>query len=811
MPPKTLTVLEFDKIRRRLADHTAFSGGRRLALALEPSSDPAEVRRRLGLVTEARDYGDRRGNPGIEGAHDLRGEVEGATRGKLLLPPELLEIRDTIGAARRLERAIGRERARWPALGELAERLEPCSALFDAIQNALDESGEVQDRASPNLRRIRGELKVAHDRLRRQVDGIVGATPREVLQEALVTQRNGRYVIPVKSEFRGRVPGVIHDLSDSGATVFVEPLAVVEHGNHVRQLELEEEKEIDRILRELSGFVAAEAEALTDTIDVLAELDLAFAAASYGYALRAVTPEIVEADPPMLELPQARHPLIDRERVVPINVRVGQDFRQLVITGPNTGGKTVTLKTIGLLTLMAQAGLQIPAADGARLAVFDAVFADIGDEQSIEQSLSTFSGHMTNIIGILQAADARALVLLDELGAGTDPVEGAALAGAILDHLRARGITTVASTHYSELKAYAHATPGVANASVEFDLETLRPTYELTIGLPGRSNALAIAERLGLPGAIITTARGGLNISDVTLEDMLAEIRASRDQAVADRAAAGQARRAAEEWAYKLETGVRDVEAERAAILNTARREAQGELEAAREAIAKLVRKAERDAATAAAIAQAGGAARSGAARQAGTTSDADAASPAESIAQAGATLDRLIEILGEEAEVPAPVIPPGIQALRPGDVVRVTTYNQTGEVLRVLDDAAEITLGRLKMIVPLADIEILAGPAPEPALERAPRLKRAAGAAAEVPIELHLRGMRVEDGLAALDRYLSQALLAGLPWVRIVHGHGTGAMKKAVRDALKRYPFITQVRGGAQNEGGDGATVVYF
>jgi DNA mismatch repair protein MutS2 len=778
--PKTLTVLEFDKIRRRLADHTAFSGGRRLALALEPATEPVEVRRRLRRVTEARDYGDRRGNPGIEGAHDLRVEIEGARRGKILLPPELLEIRDTIGAARRIERAIGRERTRWPEMGALAERLEPCTALYDAIQNALDESGEVQDRASPRLRRIRGELKVAHDRLRRQVDGIVGATPREVLQEALVTQRNGRYVIPVKSEFRGRVPGVIHDLSDSGATVFVEPLAVVEHGNQVRQLELEEEKEIDRILRELAGFVAAEAEALGDTIAALGELDLVFACASYGYTLRAVTPEIVDADEPLLDFSVARHPLIDPDTVVPIDARVGQDFRQLVITGPNTGGKTVTLKTIGLLTLMAQAGLQIPAAEGARLTVFDGVFADIGDEQSIEQSLSTFSGHMTNIIGILGAADKRSLVLLDELGAGTDPVEGAALAGAILDDLRAHGITTVASTHYSELKAYAYATAGVANASVEFDLETLRPTYVLTIGLPGRSNALAIAERLGLPAPIIASARGGLGVTDVTMEDMLAEIRATRDQAARDRASASEARHAAEEWAYKLETAVREVEAERAEILNTARHQAQGEIDTARDAIQKLLRKAERG------------------------------ATMMEAIAEAGATLDEIHAILDEAAPEPEPVIHPDVAALEPGHIVRVKTYNQTGEVLRVLDHSAEVSLGRMKMMVPLSDLEILSAP-PEAKLEREPRLKRSASAAPEVPIELHLRGMRVDEGLDALDRYLNQALLAGLPWVRIVHGHGTGAMKTAVRDALRRYPFVTSVRAGAQNEGGDGATVAYL
>ncbi len=778
MNAKTLAVLEFDKVRRRLADHTVFSGGRRLALDLAPSIDAAEVRRRLSLTTEARDYGDRRGGPGLEGSHDLREEIEGALRGKVLLPRELLEIRDTLGAARRLGKAIGRESARWPGLGALAERLEPCTALYDAIHAALDDAGEVVDRASPNLRRIRAEMRTAHDRMRRQVDGIMGGA-REFLQEALVTQRNGRYVIPVKSDFRGRVPGVVHDVSDSGATLFVEPLAVVEAGNHLRQLEIEEQKEIDRILRALAGDVAAEADALRDTITALAELDLAFAMVSFGHALRGVTPEVVDASRPLLDYPAARHPLIDPERVVAVDVRVGEDFQQLIITGPNTGGKTVTLKTIGLLTLMAQSGLQVPAAEGARVAVFDGVFADIGDEQSIEQSLSTFSGHLTNIVGILGEATGASLVLLDELGAGTDPVEGAALAAAILDDLRARGVATVASTHYSELKVYAHGTPGVANASVEFDLETLRPTYELTIGIPGRSNARAIAARLGLPAPIIAAARGGLTVTDVAMEDLLAEIKALRDQAQADRAAAATARHDAETWARKLEQGVRDFEIERTDLLRQARSQAEGELDAARAALRKLMRRAERDATTTAAL------------------------------GEVSASLDEVGAILASESPRPAEVVAPERSALVPGAQVRLVRFNQAGEVVRVLDHAVEVRVGRMKMTAPLAEVEVL-GP-PPPALTPDVKLVRSAAAPASVPIELDLRGLRVEDGLESLDRYLGEALLAGLPWVRVIHGHGTGAMKSAVREALRHYRFVRNVRGGGKGEGGDGATVVHF
>jgi DNA mismatch repair protein MutS2 len=575
MDEKALRLLEFPKVRQHLAAYTGFAQGQRLALELEPSVEPAEVAARQAVTAEARDLIARRGGADLDGAQDLRGQIGSACLGRLLLPGELLQLRDTLAVARRLERTIGRDDARWPHLAAIAARLEPSPGLHDAIQEALDDDGKVRDEASPALRRIRKDLRVAADRLRRQLEALLGSEAlRGVLQEGLITQRNGRYVIPVKADFRGRVPGVVHDTSDSGATLFVEPLGAVEAGNRLRELGLDEEKEIERILQVLSGRVAAEAESLSASIVALGDLDLAFAAARYAAELRAVPPRILEAAEPQLDFPLARHPLLDPDTVVPVSVRVGRDFSQLVITGPNTGGKTVTLKTAGLLVLMAQAGLQVPADEDACLTVFDAVYADIGDEQSIEQSLSTFSGHMTNIVDILERADAGSLVLLDELGAGTDPTEGAALAGAILSHLLGRGVRTVASTHYSELKAYGHDTPGVANASVEFDAATLRPTYRLTIGLPGRSNALAIAGRLGLPEAILAEARAGLQVSDVAMEDLLAQIQSSRREAEAERLAAAEVRERAEAWAVKLERALHQLESERAEILTAARRDA---------------------------------------------------------------------------------------------------------------------------------------------------------------------------------------------------------------------------------------------
>lgn len=806
MNAKALRLLEFHKLRQRLAERADFSLGHRLALELAPSADLAEVRARQALTAEARDLVARRGGQDLSGAHDLRPEIQSAALGRCLIPAELLELRDTLATARRLERTIGRDDAHWPGLAAIADTLEPSPTLHDAIQEALDDDGKVRDDASPALRRIRKEIRVAAERLRRQLEGLLGQEAlRGVLQESLITQRNGRYVIPVKADFRGRLPGVVHDTSDSGATLFVEPLGAVEAGNRLRELELDEEKEIDRILRALSGLVAAEAEPLAGSIAALGELDLAFAAARLAAELRAVPPRLLEDVPPQLDFPLARHPLLDPETVVPVSIRVGRDFDQLVITGPNTGGKTVSLKTAGLLVLMAQSGLQIPADEDACLAVFGDVFADIGDEQSIEQSLSTFSGHMTNIVTILEQADATSLVLLDELGAGTDPVEGAALAGAILQHLLQAEIRCIASTHFSELKAYGHATERVANASVEFDAATLRPTYRLTIGLPGRSNALAIAGRLGLPESILARARAGLEVSDLAMEEMLARIQAAEREAEAERLAAGEARQAAEGWAQKLERALHQLESERADILREARQEAQAELGAAREAVSSLLRRAEK------AEAAARGAAR-GPRPPAGAKDAATDPGAGEAVADLKAAMGQLDSLRGiVDQAVPKPKRRDlGERPLGPGDLVKVARLEQTGEVIKVVGDQAELQLGRLRMTVPLADLDRLPrGPAE--ALTSDSRLHRAASAPTSVPVQLDLRGMRVEEGLEAVDRYLHEALLAGLPFVRIVHGHGTGAMKTAVREALRRSPIVRRSRPGQQNEGGDGATVIYF
>ncbi len=605
MDEKSLRTLEFDKIQARLAEHTDFSASHEQALTWQPVNDLETARRLQAETREARALLDSDMPVSVGGARDVRPLAEAAARGKVLTPAELLDVKATLVAARTLKRAMERQAAAFPHLADWAAQIPPPMGLVDAISQAISERGEVLDAASEALARIRRELRTVHQRLLDRLQRMVN-DPRiaSMLQDAIVTQRDGRYVIPLRAEFKGRLKAVVHDRSASGATLFVEPLAVVEANNRYRELQLAEQEEERRVLAALSQQVGAHTDALVRTVDALAAIDLILARARLAAAMDAVEPELLPWRTPKgktrhpgstIRLFDARHPLLDPETVVPIDVELFPQNYVVVITGPNTGGKTVTLKTVGLLALMAQAGLHIPARKGSQLSVFDDVFADIGDEQSIEQSLSTFSGHITNIIRILERADRRSLVIFDELGAGTDPQEGAALARAILHHLVERGITTFVATHYPELKAYAHATPGVVNASVEFDLETLRPTYRLTIGIPGRSNALAIATRLGLPSEIVEAARGTLNPADVQADDLLDAIHRERERARQARAEAERLRQEAEQLRAELAERLDRIEEERRAVLEAARTEAREEiarLEAEIEAVRAELRRA---------------------------------------------------------------------------------------------------------------------------------------------------------------------------------------------------------------------------
>jgi len=689
MEQKHLNTLEFPQILLRLSEHVTFSAGRELAMALEPSPLFAEVQHRLQETREARYVLDTHGGIPLGGAHDIRSLARNAVRGAILQPSELLDIQNTLRVGKRVHRTLARLRGEAPLLADIAARIESCEGLAAEITRCISEQGEVVDHASTKLSRIRREMRAARDRLQEKLNRIV-TNPHlaPYLQEALVTQRAGRYVIPVKADFRGRIPGVVHDTSASGATLFIEPLSLVNMGNRWRQLQIEERKEVDRILAELSAHVAGRVDELAWTVQALAELDLAMAKARYANALYATHPGLfpLKESPsgghptPALDLRRARHPLLDPETVVPIDVRLGDDKTSLVITGPNTGGKTVTLKTVGLMAAMTQAGLHPPVDEGSVLPVFEGIYADIGDEQSIEQSLSTFSSHLINIVNILEQADARSLVLLDELGAGTDPVEGSALARAILSHLLAQRITTMVATHYSELKAFAHMTPGVENASVEFNLETLSPTYKLQIGLPGRSNAFAIAERLGLASGIVQAARTLVSPEEQETETLLAEIQQAHQEAIVAQDQALLAQHRMDEHERRLAARLAAIDGERAAILGETRAEARRELAEVHREIGALR------------------------AEMSDTTQQSELGE--QWLAQARARLSKKEEDVVALAPPPAPEETRLPGEISIGDTVWVSGLGTTGQVTTLDGDSAEVQAGSFRVRVQKRELE---------------------------------------------------------------------------------------------------------
>ncbi len=781
MNSKYLQILELPKILERLAEHTSFSAGRKLALSLQPSPDDDEVARRQGETSEARALLDDRGDVSLGGARDVRPLVDRAEHGAILMPSELLDVRDTLVSGRTLHRAITRLRNQFPLLASAAGRIEECPNVVAEIARCINERGEVVDGASQNLARVRRELREAHQRLMAKLERIVSSSSNApFLQEAFVTQRGGRYVIPLKSDFKGRIPGIVHDQSASGATVFIEPLSTVGLNNRWRELQLEEEREVQRILAGLSNLVAEEGKFIQRTVEALAELDLAFAKARYAEEIEGVEPKLVAFRKvagglhpgSSIQLIKARHPLLDPATVIPVDVHLDDDYFIVVITGPNTGGKTVSLKTVGLLSLMAQCGLAIPAAEGSALSIFSDIYADIGDEQSIEQSLSTFSAHITNVISILDQADERSLVLLDDLGAGTDPGEGSAIARALLSHFLQRRITAFISTHYPELKFYAHTTPGVENACVEFDLETLSPTYELSIGLPGRSNAFAIARRLGLSPQIVSEAEGLVSPESLETEGLLAEIRQAHREALASQEAAEAARHQVEDLEGELRQELSDIEKTRREIVGAAREEAERELEEVRAELREIR-------------------ARLGM-----------AAVTQEWVAQAE---DRLASLEPKPIE---PVVQPRFgppDALSLGDTVWVAGLQATGEITELAGDEAEVQVGSFRIRAEVGDLELRGRAAQLEVRERAVSVPRVSSPG----LELNLLGQTVEEVLPRLDKYLNDAYLAGLPQVRIIHGKGTGALRRAVRDFVADHPLAASHRPGDRYEGGEGATVV--
>ncbi len=799
MDEKTIVTLEYPKVLERLAAYAAFSASAELARNLHPANHLEEALRLQKITSEARLLISVNGDITVGGATDVRPLVERAARRGVLDPSELLAVKDTLISARSLARYFEKAAAQYPTLGEIAAAFPPPPGVIDAISRAISERGEILDQASDKLGRLRHEVRIAHERLMARLQRMV-SDPKisPMLQESLVTQRNGRYVIPLRAEFKGQVRSIVHDQSSSGATLFVEPLAIVEANNDYQSLQLAEREEERRILAELSDLVGANYELFKRLVDALAHFDFALMCAKYAEDLHASEPVLVKtqhANPhhpgSTIRLYQARHPLLDPASVVSIDVDLDEQTFGVVITGPNTGGKTVTLKTVGLMALMAQSGLQIPARSGSELSIFQNIYADIGDEQSIEQSLSTFSGHIKNIVRILRRADPRTLVLLDELGAGTDPQEGAALARAILSDMVERRIPCLVATHYPELKIYAHNTPGIINASMEFDLHTLRPTYHLTLGLPGRSNALAIASRLGLEKKIIDSARTEIAPEELRAENLLNEIHRQRDLARRSREKADQEQQDAEQLTKRLAARLEKIEDERRGVLEKARAQAERETEDLRQEMEEIRRALAR-------------------ARQ-----------PLEALKPVQKQVEELDSAFHQVVPRQPVLESPEKRSLRPGDKVRVRSIRMDGVITAVTESDVEVQMGNLRVRARLGDLlrhgeldpaeeakELAGGRTTLTTAARPKSASRATPYHSSPGMEIDLRGQRAEDSLDALERYLESAFLAGLPFVRIIHGKGTGRLRQVIREALGSSPHVKSWENGSEKEGGDGVTV---
>ncbi|MCY4438307.1 MAG: endonuclease MutS2 [Chloroflexi bacterium] len=784
---KTLELLEFPKIRALLEEQAHFSASKALAEELTPATEPEAVERLLTETAEARELLRLHPNFTIGPAHDVRSLVDYAARGGVLDASALLAVSDTVRSGRMTREMLVRRTEAFPLLSQLAREIMKCDPLQGAIEQAIGPDADVLDSASPLLRSLRLDVRAIHNQLLDRMQALV-RTPEYLvhLQDPIVTLRSDRYVLPVKAEFRGRVKGIVHDESASGATVFVEPLDVVEINNRWRSAQREEQREVDRILRSLSTEVGVYQQEITDNVGTLAAIDIILAKARYAETIKAEQPTVVSGY--RFSFRQAKHPLLTGE-VVPIDVYLGQDphraraqpFYVLVITGPNTGGKTVALKTVGLLTLMGQCGLHLPVALGSRLAVFRQVHADIGDEQSIEQSLSTFSSHLSKIIPILDEADERSLVLFDELGAGTDPQEGSALAQAILLFLRNKRVPTVATSHYSAVKALAHVEEFMQNASVEFDVERLAPTYVLSIGMPGTSHALQIAGRLGLNPAIAAEAQVRFSPTEQAVDALLVSLRDETEQLKAEREHLAQDRTALETQRDALAARVREMEEtvteQKTAAWDEATQEA-GEL---LEQIQALARQAKVFA----------------------TPLDTNRKLLEHSARQARERQREMRSRARAMREAPTP------QSLAVGDTVRVRGWEMPGQVLASPDtrDLVAVQVGQIKTRVPLEEITQVE--AQQPAPEKEARQRDIAPAAPLVPIEIDIRGNRAEESIGTVDRYLDQALHSGLKSVRIIHGKGTGALRAAIHDMLRGHPLVHRFRTAPAREGGDGATVV--
>ena len=790
MDEHALRVLEFDKVVARVTRLTSFAAGRDLAQLLRPTTVYTEAIERQRLLAEAIRFRQFRNPLSLTDATDIRPALEKASLDGVLDAQDLLAVAATQRSAQQARSALIRAAASLPRLGELGQRLTELPNVTSEIGRSLDQRGEMLDSASQALSLLRRNIKIAHDRLHAKLQEFLSSSSgRLAAQESIVTLRDGRYVVPIKADFRGEVRGIVHDVSSSGATVFVEPLVVVELANHWRELQIEERREIDRILRRLSSIVGEEAVGLGTNVVCLAELDLLLAKARFAEELStknlAVLPLSEPASNPeswlvqsrsRFQLVEARHPLLSDP--VPVTVRLDGADRVLLITGPNTGGKTVALKTVGLLCAMAQAGLPVPAEASSIVPMFDELLADIGDEQSIEQSLSTFSGHLKNVINLLEKAGPGSLVLLDELAAGTDPAEGAALAKALLLDLISKGGLTVATTHHGELKLFAHSEPGIVNAAVEFDAETLAPTYRINLGVPGRSNALAIAARLGLPAPILQAARDSLAPDQAAIDSLLSDLREEHVTAQAARHAEEQERRRAEDARGRIEERLAGLDEEKARRLDQAAQELEQEIAAARDALSR---------------------AQKIAARQTVAPSSDDVSEIKTAVAAATDTARRLRKRSRRRSNAA-----PQLDQIQPGVQIWLEGIPMAAEAISAPDARGDldVSLGGLRARISTGQIIRLEQP-PKRALEPI---------AIPLPIdasdEIEVRGQTLDDALPKVERFLDEGFRAGIPRLRVIHGKGTGKMRNAVRELLTRNPLVRDFQFAARPEGGEGVTV---
>ena len=790
MNEKALSTLEYDKIIEMLTSRASSPLGKIRCEDLVPSSSLGEIEYRQQQTQDALTRLFQKGNLSFGSVKDVRGSLKRLEIGSTLGITELLQLCGLLENTARVKSYGRRERENGltDSLDELFDSLEPLSGLSAEIRRCILSEDEISDDASNTLKQIRRSMKVTGERIHTQLSGMVSGSARTYLQDAVITMRNGRYCIPVKAEYKSQVPGMIHDQSSTGSTLFIEPMAIVKLNNDIRDLELKEAAEIEVILATLSDLAANNREVIQYNLENMVELDFIFARASLAMDMNATRP-IFNTDG-YINIRKGRHPLIAKEKVVPIDIHLGKEFHLLIVTGPNTGGKTVSLKTVGLLTLMGQSGLHIPALDRSELSIFDEVYADIGDEQSIEQSLSTFSSHMTNVVSFIEKADPHSLVLFDELGAGTDPTEGAALAIAILNHLQKQGIRTMATTHYSELKVYALSTPGVENASCEFDVETLRPTYRLLIGVPGKSNAFAISGKLGLPSYIIDEAKKQISEQDESFEDVISTLEANRVTIEKERLEIEKYKEEIHTLKSQLEAKQEKLDQRKERIIQEANEEAHAILREAKEYADQTMKNFHK-------FGQA-------------NISVKEMEAERQKLRQKMTKVEKKISIKEKKATGSLKA-----SDLHLGDGVKVLSLNLKGTVSSLPDSKGFlfVQMGIMRSKIHISDLALLQ----EEAVITAPNMQKTSAGkikmskSSSVGIEINLLGKTVDEAIAELDKYLDDAYLAHIPSVRVVHGKGTGALRKGVHNYLRKVKYVSSFRLGEFGEGDAGVTIVEF